>query len=95
MVQNATGLHDLTEIPHTQRVKWFIKKSSSIFDVPFKIAMQGLMIHTQAWEKVDRKELKVNKFKIEAFPMTYNMDHLVQNGQTMKEFAIFNPANDY
>ena len=23
------------------------------------------------------------------------MDHLVQNGQTMDEFAVFNPAKDY
>lgn len=27
--------------------------------------------------------------------MTYNMDHLVQNGQTMADFAIFNPAHAY
>jgi len=27
--------------------------------------------------------------------MMESIDHLVQNGQTMKDFAIFNPANKY
>ena len=28
MVRNLTGLHDLTEVPHTQRTNWFVKSSS-------------------------------------------------------------------
>jgi hypothetical protein len=27
--------------------------------------------------------------------MTYNMDHLVQNGIPMEEFAVLNPANEF
>lgn len=32
---------------------------------------------------------------MDSFAMTYNMDHLVQNGIPMREFAVFNPANEY
>jgi len=27
--------------------------------------------------------------------MEASMNHLIQNGQTMQEFAIFNPGNEY
>jgi hypothetical protein len=37
MVQNLTQKHDDTEIPHRQRIKWFIKSNSHLFDVPNRI----------------------------------------------------------
>jgi hypothetical protein len=55
MVRNLTDRHDDTEIEHTQRVKWFVKKNSHIFDVPNRIILfRGLIIHTEAWQQVDK-----------------------------------------
>ena len=54
-VKNVTVKHDLPEIPHIQRVKWFIKQSSAIFDIPFKIAVESsVTLQTKIWDKVDR-----------------------------------------
>lgn len=96
MVQNLTDLHDDTEIPHKQRVKWFIKSNHQIFSVPDQILLQtDLFIDTPTWEPINQEELKITNFKAPSYAMTYNMDHLVQNGQTMADFAIFNPAHAY
>jgi hypothetical protein len=32
---------DITEAPHEQRIKWFIKSSRHLFDVPFFIAFHN------------------------------------------------------
>jgi hypothetical protein len=37
MVKNLTKKHDSTEPPHTQRVKWFKKINSHIFDIPERV----------------------------------------------------------
>lgn len=34
-------------------------------------------------------------FKIDSYAMTYSMDHLVQNGIPMSDFAVFNPGLEY
>lgn len=96
MVQNLTNLHDDTEIPHRQKVKWFVKSNSHIFSVPNQILVQSdFVIETPIWETIDKEELKMTSFKSPSYAMTYNMDHLVQNGQTMFDFAVFNPAHYY
>lgn len=51
MVRNLTEKHDDTEVPHNQRVKWFIKSNSRIFDVPNRIVMnRNMVISTDRWE---------------------------------------------
>lgn len=51
MVRNLTEKHDDTEVPHNQRVKWFIKSNSKIFDVPNRIIMnRNIVISTDRWE---------------------------------------------
>lgn len=54
-----------------------------------------MVINTGVWEEVDKKELKRNYYKMDSYAMTYNMDHLVQNGIPMTEFAVFNPGLEY
>jgi len=85
MVQNLTEIHDSTEIPHRQRVKWFIKKNSHIFDVPKRIILaNNIIVTTNKWDVIDLQELKLNYYKAQPYAMTYNMDHLVQNGIPME-----------
>ena len=50
MVRSHTGKHDDTEIEHTQKVKWFIKSNSDIFDVPNRIiATATFVISSDQW----------------------------------------------
>jgi hypothetical protein len=96
MVRNDTGLHESSEVPHTQRVKWFVKKNAHIFDVPSSIALHPfLTVRTPQWEEVSSEDIYRNSFKIESYAMTYNIDHFVQHGMPMEELAVFNPANEY
>jgi hypothetical protein len=96
MVRNLTEKHDYPELPHSQRVKWFVKKNSAIFDIPNRINLfNELVISTGSWELIDRVELKRHLYKLESYAMTYNIDHLVQSGISMEEFAVFNPADQY
>jgi len=93
MVRNLTDKHDDTEIPHIQKVKWFVKSNQDLFDVPNSIILhRNMVINTDAWEEVDKRELHRNYYKMDSYGMTYNMDHLVQNGIPMSDFAVFNPA---
>ena len=41
---------------------------------------------------MDRSEIAKKNFKHDVYPMTYNLDHLLQNGQSLDELAVFNPA---
>ncbi len=51
MVREMRDKHDYTEIPHTQKVNWYIKSNSHIFDVPNKIAAaHNVLISTFAYE---------------------------------------------
>ena len=51
MVANLTKKHDDTEIPHTQRVKWFTKINSAEFDIPNRIhRSSSLVVKTAKWE---------------------------------------------
>jgi hypothetical protein len=64
MVRNLTERHDATEIPHNQRVKWYIKKNSHIFDVPSRINLYNdFVIVTNSWEPIDHEELHRNFYK--------------------------------
>jgi hypothetical protein len=84
MVRNLTYIHDDTEIPHKQRVKWFIKSNSHLYDVPNSIVIDhDLVIITDQWEEVDKQQIKRNIFKLDPYAMTFNADHLVQNGIPM------------
>jgi len=47
------------------------------------------------YEEIDKEENKLHINKDSAYPMEASMNHLIQNGQTMQEFAIFNPGNEY
>lgn len=77
-------------------MEWFIKRNSHIFDVPNRIILhRNLIIHTDSWEEVDREQLRRQAFKTDSYAMTYNMDHLVQNGIPMSEFAVYNPGLEY
>lgn len=50
MVRNLTEKHDYTEIPHNQKVKWFLKANEHIFDVPNRILLQrNFVILTDTW----------------------------------------------
>lgn len=54
MVKNVTIPHDNTELPHTQRTKWFIKSNYELFDVPNSIKiLKEVVINSLNWEKVD------------------------------------------
>lgn len=50
MVRNVTHLHDDTEIPHTQRVNWFVKSNIDEFEVPNRILLyRNLVVKTNVW----------------------------------------------
>ena len=36
----------------------------------------------------------MNNFKHDVYPMSYSLDHLLQNGQSMADFAIYNAADE-
>ena len=84
MIRNLTYKHDDTEIPHIQRTKWFVKSNAELFDVPNRIILfRNFLINTNVFEDVDRKELQRNFYKTDSYAMSWNMDHMVQNGISM------------
>jgi hypothetical protein len=69
---------DITEAPHEQRTKWFIKSSRHIFDVPFFIAFHNPpLILTNTYEEVNKTQLEMNFFKNKVWAMTAHLNHIV------------------
>jgi len=97
MVIRYHGESDTVEYPHVQKTKWLLKSSRHIFDVPFRIKFfnDEPLINTDALETINMTQIELTKHKDNAYSMMESMDHLLQNGQTMEEFAIMNPGNKF
>jgi mannosyltransferase OCH1-like enzyme len=84
------------DVPHNEKVKWLIKSSRHIFDVPFYIAFHNIpLILTDTYEEINKTQLNMTFFRSDVIGMKTHVHHLVNNGQTMKDLAIFNPGNKY
>lgn len=93
MVRNISEPHEMGEGPHHKRLSWLVRNYSDIFDVPNRIiVLQELIINTDRWENVDSHEIEHNIYKIDSETMKYNLDHLLQQGLSMKKLAVFNPG---
>ena len=94
MVKPVGGKHDYNEIPHVQRISWFLKANAEEFDVPYdNVKCSSLTVDTPQWENVNQTENMRHNFKYDAYPMRYNIDHFLQSGLPMSDMAVFNPAD--
>ena len=75
-------------------MKWFIRSSSKLFDVPDQIVlMKDIVVGSSEWEEVDKNELVISRSKEDSSGMAETVENMVRLGQTMEKLAVFNPGN--